>query len=198
MHVLKEYSNQIIIEKSRFICYIKPCSSEEEYKENLALLRKKYYDADHVCSAFIINNQKRSSDDGEPSGTAGIPILNILEKNNMNNTGAFVVRYFGGIKLGTGGLNRAYGNSVIECLKICELYETKELSKYKIEIPYNISKDLGSFLRSNTLLLNEQYEESVIFEFAIDNEKVLDSILSITKGISPINLGIEKIDKIVK
>lgn len=198
MHVLKEFSSQIIIEKSRFICYIEPCNSEEEYKSTLAFLRKKYYDASHVCSAFIINNQKRSSDDGEPSGTAGIPILNVLEKNNMNNVGAFVVRYFGGIKLGAGGLNRAYGNSVSECLKICELYETKELKKYKIEVPYNMSKDLSALLKNNSQLINEKYEENAIYEFAIENDSLIDSVLSITKGIKPIYLGIEKVDKIVK
>lgn len=198
MHVLKEYSNQIVIEKSKFICYIKPCKTEDEYKDSLSQLKKKYYDANHVCSAFIINNKKRSSDDGEPSGTAGIPILNILEKNNMNNVGAFVVRYFGGIKLGAGGLNRAYGNSVSECLKKCELYETKELNKYNIEIPYSMSKDLNNLLKNNTTLLNEQYNENVIFEFATDDEIVIDKILSITKGINPKLLGIEKIDKIVK
>lgn len=198
MHVIKEYTNQIVINKSKFICYIVPCKNEEEYKEHLSLLKKKYYDSDHVCSAFIIGKQKRSSDDGEPSGTAGIPILNILEKNKMNNTGAFVVRYFGGIKLGTGGLNRAYSNSVIECLKKCELYETKELNRYKIKVPYNLSKELSNLLKNNALLIDEKYDESVNFEFAVENNTLIEKILSITKGIKPIYLGKELIDKIVK
>lgn len=198
MHVIKEYSNQIVIEKSKFICYIVPCKSEDDYKNALSSLKKKYYDASHVCSAFIINGAKRSSDDGEPSGTAGVPILNSLEKNNMNNVGAFVVRYFGGIKLGAGGLNRAYGNSVSECLKICELYETIELKKYHIEIPYNMSSDLGNLLKNRSTVLNEKYEENVSFEFAVENESLIDNILSITKGIKPEYIGIEKIDKVVK
>lgn len=198
MHVIKEYSNQIVIEKSKFICYIVPCKNEEEYKTALSSLKKKYYDASHVCSAFIINSTKRSSDDGEPSGTAGIPILNALEKNNMNNVGAFVVRYFGGIKLGAGGLNRAYGNSVSECLKTCELYETKELKKYQIEVPYNMSSDLRNLLKTHSNLINEKYEENVSFEFAVEDDSIIDRILSITKGLNPTYIGIEKVDKIVK
>lgn len=198
MHVLQEYTKQTIVEKSKFICYIMPCNSEEEYKNNLALLKKKYFDASHVCSAFISDNYKKSSDDGEPSGTAGIPILNSLEKNKMNNVAAFVVRYFGGIKLGVGGLNRAYGNIVSECIKMCELYETKQLKKYRIEIPYNMSKDLCNFLKNNSQLISVKYEENVIYEFAIENDLLINNILSITKGITPKFLGIEKVDKVVK
>ena len=198
MHVIKEYSNQIVIEKSKFICYIVPCKNKDDYKNALSSLKKKYYDASHVCSAFIINGLKRSSDDGEPSGTAGVPILNSLEKNNMNNVGAFVVRYFGGIKLGAGGLNRAYGNSVSECLKTCKLYKTVELKKYCIEVPYTMSSDLSTLLKNHSTLLLEKYEENVTFEFAIENDSLIDNILSITKGIKPNYLGVEKIDKIVK
>ena len=84
MYIKDEVSSTLIIEKSRFIAYIKPVFSEDEYKEYLKEIRKKYYDASHVVSAFISNNIKRSSDDGEPSGTGGIPVLNILEKNNLN------------------------------------------------------------------------------------------------------------------
>ena len=87
-----------------------------DYKKTLVELKNKYKDATHICFSYIINNTKRFSDDNEPSGTAGIPILNVLENNNLNYVLCCVVRYFGGIKLGAGGLLRAYSNSAKECL----------------------------------------------------------------------------------
>ena len=81
MHIKEEISNTIVIEKSKFICYLKPVFSEDEYKEYLKEIKKKHYDATHVCTGLVLKNIKRSNDDGEPSGTAGMPILNVLEKN---------------------------------------------------------------------------------------------------------------------
>ena len=113
-----EYNEHtIIIKNSRFICYIHQVETIEEIQNLLAKTKKQYYDATHCCYAYILDNLKKESDDGEPSGTAGIPIMQVLEKNNLNHVLCIVVRYFGKIKLGAGGLVRAYTKSVTETLK---------------------------------------------------------------------------------
>ena len=110
----------IEIQKSKFICILFPLSSIEEVKVNLAEIKEEYKGATHYCYAYIYNQIKRFSDDGEPGGTAGMPILKVLENQELNHVLAIVVRYFGGIKLGAGGLVRAYTNSVVESLNQAE------------------------------------------------------------------------------
>ena len=107
----KAGSDEIIIEKSRFIGYCAPVSSEEEALEFIEKIKKKHYDATHNVFAYVVgldNNIQRYNDDGEPSGTAGVPILEVIKKEDLRNVVIVVTRYFGGIKLGTGGLIRAY------------------------------------------------------------------------------------------
>ncbi|MBQ3419344.1 MAG: YigZ family protein [Erysipelotrichaceae bacterium] len=198
MYIKDEVSSTLIIEKSRFIAYIKPVFSEDEYKEYLKEIRKKYYDASHVVSAFISNNIKRSSDDGEPSGTGGIPVLNILEKNNLNNTCCLVVRYFGGIKLGVGGLSRAYSNAALEALKKAIIVEDYIYPKYELISDYEVANKLDNLLMNNTYLLNKDYDVNVKITFVLKNESILDKIKEITKGKSPTLIGEEIIQKVIK
>ena len=107
-----------MIEKSRFICSLKKVHSEAEAQEFIKAVKKEFWDATHNCSAYIVDDMaQRSSDDGEPSGTAGIPMLEVLRKNGLTETAAVVTRYFGGIKLGAGGLVRAYSGSVAGAVK---------------------------------------------------------------------------------
>ncbi len=113
MKILKENKEKItIINKSKFIGIVKKVYTKEEINNLLVDLRKQYKDATHICYAYVLNNEKKYSDDGEPTGTAGIPILDVLEKNNLDYTLAIVIRYFGGIKLGANGFVRAYSNSI--------------------------------------------------------------------------------------
>lgn len=191
MYIKEEVNSTLIIEKSRFIAYLKPCFSEDEYKDYLKEIRKKHYDADHVCSAFISNNIKRSSDDGEPSGTAGVPILSVLEKHELNNTAALVVRYFGGIKLGAGGLVRAYGTSVSEALNIAHLVKDVEYNKYELTLPYDLANKLQYLLNNKTLNLQTKYDEQVTFTYLSNDEKLIDNIMEVTSGIKPTLLGKE-------
>lgn len=185
MYVKDEITNTITVEKSEFIAYLKHCKSEEEYKEYLASIRKKHYDASHVCGALILKDIKRSFDDGEPSGTAGRPILNVLEKNELDETCALVVRYFGGIKLGTGGLTRAYSNSVIEALKKATLAKETVYPVYELKVSYEMANRIDYYFQNSTLLIEKKYEEEVSFIFALDDLNKIDKILELTKGIKP-------------
>lgn len=198
MYVKQETINTLTIEKSRFICYLKHLKNPEEFKEYIGLIRKKHYDASHICSAFICNNIKRSNDDGEPSGTAGMPILNVLEKNNLNEVGAIVVRYFGGIKLGAGGLIRAYGNAVSDCLNKAIIVEDIIYPKYRLELSYEMANKIVYFLKQQTILIDTIYNEKVCFDFAITDQEKLEKIKEYTKGISAIHIGEEIVQKVVE
>mgnify|MGYP005837448643 CR=1 FL=1 len=124
--VAKEFRHEYVVEKSRFITTICPCSTEEEAQAFIGRINKEFWDARHNCTAFALGpkqEQQRSSDNGEPSGTAGKPILNVLQKKDMTNVLCVVIRYFGGIKLGAGGLVRAYTKSASEVIKLVNLIE---------------------------------------------------------------------------
>lgn len=198
MYLKNETSSTIIVEKSKFICFMKHIETENEFKEYLNAIKKKYYDSTHVCSAFIANNIKRSNDDGEPSGTAGLPILTVLEKNNLNEMCAIVVRYFGGIKLGASGLIRAYSNAVIDCLSKGVLIERIEYPKYQLILSYDTANKIEHYIKNNTTLLNTEYGENISFTFALDDKNKLEKIKGYTKGIEPLYIGIDYIEKVVK
>lgn len=150
--IQKDYVKEIIIEKSRFICTLKKVDSEEEAQEFIKAMKKQYWDATHNCSAYIVDAlAQRSSDDGEPSGTAGIPMLEVLKKNELVGTAAVVTRYFGGIKLGAGGLVRAYSGSVAGAIKECGLAERVLMTNYSFT--YDIGRVGG--------VLNVLYQQSL-------------------------------------
>lgn len=195
MHIKEEVNNTLIIEKSRFIAYLRPCFNEEEYKEFLKEIKKKHYDASHVCSGFISDNIKRSSDDGEPAGTAGVPILNVLEKSNLNNTACLVVRYFGGIKLGAGGLIRAYGSAVSDALKIAKLVEDVTYPKYELSLSYDLANKVDYLINKEAIHINKEYDEKVKYTYLSNNDSLIDKIAEITSGIKPICVGKETVQK---
>ena len=148
----KEITN--IINKSKFIGIVKKIYTKNDIDAILIELHKKYFDATHICYAYILNSEKKYYDDNEPSGTAGIPILNVLEKNDLNYTIAIVVRYFGGIKLGSNGLVRAYSNTISSALK--DNIKEIELG-YLIEIneDYTKSNDLDYLLKDANIIQKE-------------------------------------------
>lgn len=195
MYIKEEVSKTLIIEKSRFIAYLKPCFSEDEYKNYLKEIRKIHHDANHVCSGFICDAIKRSSDDGEPSGTAGVPILSVLEKNKINHTAALVVRYFGGIKLGAGGLIRAYGSAVTNALNEAKLVEDVELKKYELILSYDLANKVNHLIETESIKMNIEYLEKVKYNFLIDNDIILEKIKELTSGIEATYIGKEVIQK---
>lgn len=134
--IQKNCRTEIVIEKSRFICTLKKVGSEADAQEFIKNTKKEFWDATHNCSAYIINGmQQRSSDDGEPSGTAGVPMLEVLRKKELTGVAAVVTRYFGGIKLGAGGLVRAYTNSVANAVETAGLARRVEMTVFALSAP---------------------------------------------------------------
>lgn len=175
--------NEIIINKSRFICLIYRVSSVNEATSKLEEVKNKYKDATHYCYAYIIGSTEKMSDDGEPSGTAGVPILNVLQKEGVQNVLCVVVRYFGGIKLGAGGLVRAYSKACKEGLIITEL-EKGYLIEIKFE--YNKIKDI-EYLIGDSIITYKNFDISPIYEIKISANKY-DQIINKLKYISDIKI----------
>ena len=142
------------IKKSRFICHAKRVYSEAEARDFITAIKKEHYKATHNCSAFIVGERseiKRTNDDGEPSGTAGVPMLGVLENHNLTNVCVLVTRYFGGIKLGAGGLIRAYAGSVALAVKEISIIEIKEQAGIAIQMSYAQYQEYSNFLREHKL-----------------------------------------------
>ena len=181
--VIKEITNEIVINKSRFIAVITPIKEKEEINLILNSLKEKFKDATHYCYAYIIDNYQKASDDGEPQKTAGMPILNCLIKNNLTDILCVVIRYFGGIKLGAGGLVRAYSNAVKEVITKNEESIKELINGFEIilEIPYNKQKDLESLLDCQ---YSKEYSSSVIYKIKCNKElkESLEKIYSIKKA----------------
>ena len=198
MYIKEECTNTIVIEKSRFITYLEYCENEEQYKEYLKTIKKKHYDATHVCSAFLGKDTRRSSDDGEPSGTAGVPMLSCLDKHGMENTAAFVVRYFGGIKLGAGGLIRAYSSSVSESIKQADLVEDRIFNQYTITLNYETANRIDYLLNKECEEVETEYSENVKYTFLTNDEKVLNRIEELTSGQKALFIATKAIQISVK
>ena len=163
------------IKKSRFICHAKRVYSEEEARDFITAIKKEHYKATHNCSAFIIGERseiKRTSDDGEPSGTAGVPMLGVLENHNLTNVCVVVTRYFGGIKLGAGGLIRAYAGSVALAVKEIGIIEIKEQAGIAIQMSYTQYQEYNNFLKEHTLMeLDTNFTDQVNTMIYVDKEE---------------------------
>lgn len=163
------------IKKSRFICHAKRVYSEEEARDFITAIKKEHYKATHNCSAFIIGELseiKRTSDDGEPSGTAGVPMLGVLENHNLTNICVVVTRYFGGIKLGAGGLIRAYAGSVALAVKEIGIIEIKEQAGIAIQMSYAQYQEYGNFLKEHNLIeLETNFTDQVDTMIYVDKEE---------------------------
>lgn len=166
--IVKDFRQEIVIEKSRFICTLKKVNSEAEAQEFIKAIKKEFWDATHNCSAYIVDEMaQRSSDDGEPSGTAGLPMLEVLRKNKLTNTAAVVTRYFGGIKLGAGGLVRAYTNSVAEAVRATGIAQKVLVSRFSFMYDLN---DVGKILN---ILYQQQLFEIADVEYGLQAKVIL-------------------------
>ena len=160
--------NTIIIKSSKFITNLFIVENIEEVNKYLNLIKDKYRDANHNCYAYIVDNIRKCSDDGEPSGTAGIPMMKVLEHKELNNVLVIVTRYFGGIKLGAGGLVRAYTNSVSKALDIVNIIDT--IKGYNIDIIFNFN-DIKhiDYLLKDIKILNKEYKDIVKYNLNASN-----------------------------
>lgn len=174
-------SAEIVEKKSKFIANIFYVESIKEAEIAIKEINKKYHDARHNCYAYrVLENEtiiEKSSDDGEPSGTAGGPMLNILSKNNYANVLVVVTRYFGGILLGTGGLVKAYSSACVLALENANIIEKDIANLYKIEINYTDVDKFKYFAKNNNIIiLKEEYLENVGLEIAIKEQNLLKNV----------------------
>ena len=161
-------TNEIIIKNSRFICILMKINNSD-ISNILNKIKEEYPKATHYCYGYVYNDIQRFSDDGEPGGTAGMPILNVLLKEKLSNVLCIVIRYFGGIKLGAGGLVRAYTKSVTECLKITDLIDLEEGFKTKIKFNYNDEKQI-KYLLKDSIILDEKYNLDIEYTVLVNND----------------------------
>ena len=174
-------SAEVVEKKSKFIANVFYVESREEAEKIIKKVNKQYHDARHNCYAYSIITSdgviEKASDDGEPSGTAGAPMLTILSKNNLANVLVIVTRYFGGILLGTGGLVKAYSESCSLVIEKAEIVEKYIAQVYKIEIGYSDVDKFKYFAKNkDIIILNEEYLENVILEIGIKEKNVLENL----------------------
>ncbi|XFA99761.1 YigZ family protein [Candidatus Izemoplasma sp. B36] len=182
--ILKKTINEIEIKKSRFIAVACPVNEESEIQDLLKSLKKDYVGASHYTYAYTLGdtgNIQKASDDGEPTRTAGFPILEVISKNNLTNIIIVVIRYFGGTLLGAGGLIRAYSSSASEVIKLVTL--TKKITTYEciVTCSYDNLGNIDRYLRENTNLINVAYDSEITFTFkinALDFEEVKSQLFN--------------------
>lgn len=188
--------NEINIERSRFITYVNRVETEEEAQEFIATIKKKHHDANHNCSAYMIGEQnmiQKANDDGEPSGTAGVPMLEVLKKRDLKDTVVVVTRYFGGIKLGAGGLIRAYGRAVSEGLNATGIVERHLMRVMKTKIEYTWLGKVENEVRSSHYQLKDiHYLDAVEVEVYVkeaSKDQFVDWMTELTNGQGEISEG---------
>lgn len=165
-------TDEIIIQKSRFIGTVRRVETEEAAQAFIQEMKKKYHDATHNCSAYLIgeNDQiQKANDDGEPSGTAGVPILEVLKKQGLKDTAVVVTRYFGGIKLGAGGLIRAYGSTTSQAIQTTGIVKRQLMQGFTVVVDYTLLGKLENSLRNSTYVLKDiHYLDKVSFDVYVE------------------------------
>lgn len=198
LYVYKGGQGEIIEKKSRFIATVRPVESEDEAVSFINETKKKYWDARHNCSAFVIGKRQeltRCSDDGEPAGTAGRPMLDVLLKENIHNAAVVVTRYFGGVLLGTGGLVRAYQQATKAGLSASEIIEKKDGAVLFIRTDYTgIGRLQYLFAQEKITVMDTAYEADVLVKAVIpenDKKRIEKTIIEQTNGTAKLEWGDE-------
>lgn len=194
--ISERVTTEIIIDKSRFIADLFPVNDSSEAISKLDLIKELHPKANHHCYAYIIgysSEQQKFSDDGEPGGTAGMPILNVLKHEKVTNIIAIITRYFGGIKLGAGGLVRAYTAAVKSGLESAKIVEKTAKDLYRIHVSYTLADKVKYYLQNNSVISTIDYQDNVIFEFYTDLEQttfIIQGIITIINmPLNPEYLG---------
>ena len=178
-----------IEKKSKFICHLFPVSNQDEIADILKAEKKKYFDARHHCYAYILGddgNDYKCSDDGEPSGTAGRPMLEILQREGLTDILCVVTRYFGGTLLGTGGLVRAYSESLKDAIDKSTFISEEKAIKVKYSYAYNFDAKVSQYFREKSIrVLTSEYLDNVSSEIVVkedDYKGINDDLVNITNG----------------
>lgn len=181
--VLHDGTSEIVVSKSRFLGICRPVNSEAEAQAHLAELKKRFWDARHCCYAFRLSDGgvSRSSDDGEPSGTAGAPILNVLIQHRVENAMIAVVRYFGGVLLGTGGLVRAYGKAASDALNAAEIRLMRVCEQISVSLSYSSYAALEPILRSGGFEVEAEFGERVALRCIVPQKEAESFIRFVTE-----------------
>nr|WP_318539356.1 YigZ family protein [Terribacillus saccharophilus] len=194
--VKTEGSHEIVIQKSRFIGHVKRVETEEEAINFVQKIKKEHKDATHNCSAYMIGEHdliQKASDDGEPSGTAGVPILEVLKKKGLKDTAVVVTRYFGGIKLGAGGLIRAYSGSASQSIDEIGVVKRRLMRLAEIHIDYTLLGKVENELRQSAYTLrNIDYADRVVLHAAFQSgqeEEFQAYVTDMTNAQAEIRLG---------
>ena len=161
----KNVKNEIIINKSRFITFLFKLNKKDDVETLINKVKNEYKDATHYCYAYIIDGYMKCTDDGEPSKTAGAPLLNVLEKNKLDHVLVIVVRYFGGIKLGTGGLVRTYTRSITDCLNLVNIIELNKGYLIQIEFSHDNIKQIDLILKN--INVTKSFDNFIIYSFCV-------------------------------
>lgn len=174
--IAENVQTEFVEKKSKFIANLFYIENSEEAEKLIKETKRKYFDARHNCIAYRImqgdNLIEKSSDDGEPSGTAGAPMLTILQKNNLVNVLVIVTRYFGGILLGTGGLIRAYSNSLLQAIEISEKIQKCFGHELEIGLKYNEFENFKYYCKNNMInIVDSQYKENIVCKIELEEEK---------------------------
>ncbi|MBQ1827339.1 MAG: YigZ family protein [Erysipelotrichaceae bacterium] len=180
-HLSESCESEIEVKKSRFICILLKIESESEVKEKIAGIKKQYPSATHYCYGFITGNILRSNDDGEPSGTAGMPILNVLRQKELDNVLAVVVRYFGGTLLGTAGLLKAYQQATLQTVAMAKLTVPKEVGIYTISVPYEFTSKIELLLQQKAQIINRAYDQQATYLYQSEHD-LSEDIQIMTSG----------------
>lgn len=163
-----------IIKKSKFITFLHPIASIDMAKELVNKYKEEYKDATHVCYSYILDeNTYKYYDDGEPNNSAGMPIYQVLKNNKLIYIFCVVIRYFGGVKLGVGGLNHAYSSGAINTLKLADIIEYRETHEYIIETNYSMFDSLLHYLDKKGIVINDkQFLDNIFISLILDNESL--------------------------
>ncbi|WP_407271066.1 YigZ family protein [Radiobacillus sp. PE A8.2] len=174
--VNREGSDEVTIQKSRFIGYVKRVETEEEAQVFINRIKKKHHDANHNCSAYIIGENdeyQKANDDGEPSGTAGVPILEVLKKKHLKDTAIVITRYFGGVKLGAGGLIRAYSSTTSQAIATTGIVKRHLVTGFSIIADYTLLGKLENAIRNTSYILDQiDYLDKVDLRVYVGSEEI--------------------------
>src|SRR5690625_1591982 len=187
--------HEVIIQKSRFIGHVSRVHNEAEAQSFIQKIKREHYNATHNCFAYITGEQnqfQKANDDGEPSGTAGIPMLEVLKRLSLTNTAIVITRYYGGTKLGAGGLIRAYSSVTSETVKHIGIVKGEQMQGYSLHIDYPLLGKVENYLSNSTSLIEHvNYSDTVeliVFVHIKNSDQFIEKITNLTSG----NVSIDK------